>query len=120
MHNFRELIVWKKNRALVKEVYSVTSNFPNSEIYGLTNQMRRASVSIPSNIAEGSGHKSSKEFCRYLEIANSSSLELETQFYLSFDLEYITEKELDHFIERIHEIQKMIFSLEKNLDKGNV
>lgn len=120
MHNFREMIVWQKSRALVKEVYTITASYPQSEIYGLTNQMRRASVSIPSNIAESSGHKSSKEFKRYLEIANSSSLELETQFYLSFDLSFISEKDLEEFIGKIHEIQKMIFGFERNLDNGGV
>ncbi len=120
MHNFREMIVWQKSRDLVKDVYTITATYPQSEMYGLTNQMRRASVSIPSNIAEGSGHKSAKEFKRYLEIANSSSLELETQFYLSYDLSFISDDDLKVFINKIHEIQKMIFSFDKTLDNGDV
>ncbi len=115
MHNFRELKIWVKGRNLVKEVYEVTSSFPRSEIYGLTNQMRRASVSIPSNIAEGSGRKSTKDFCRFLEIAFSSALELETQFYLSYDLTFMTEEQLDYFLTKVHEIQKMISAFSDSL-----
>jgi len=73
MHNYRELKVWQKARELVKMIYDVTSKFPKVETYGLTNQIRRATVSIASNIAEGSGHSSKNEFCRFLEIAYSSS-----------------------------------------------
>jgi len=120
MHNFRELKVWQKGRELVKEVYTLTAGFPQSEIYGLTSQMRRAAVSIPSNIAEGSGRKSQKEFSRFLEIANSSSLELETQLYVSLDINFIKDEEFSHFIENIHEIQKMIYSLDKSIEKRNV
>jgi len=120
MHNFRELIVWQKCRMLVKDIYTLTASFPKSELYSLVNQMRRSAVSIPSNIAEGSGHKSAKEFCRYLEIANSSSLELETQVYLSFDLSFIHEREFESILKKIHEIQKMIFSLERKVQADKI
>ncbi len=115
MHNFRELKVWIKARLLVKNIYLLTSGFPKSEIYGLTDQMRRASISIPSNIAEGSGRKSNKEFKRFLEIAFGSALELETQIYLSFDINFIDENTLNDFLEFIHEIEKMIKGLENSL-----
>ncbi len=84
-------------------------------MHGLTNQMRRASVSIPSNIAEGSGRKSNKEFKRFLEIAYGSALELETQIYLSYDIQFIDENTLNKFLELIHEIEKMIKGLERSL-----
>jgi len=115
MHNFRELLVWKKARYLVKEIYLLTQKYPKSELHGLTNQMRRAAVSIPSNIAEGSGRKSNKDFKRFLEFAYGSALELETQIYLSFDLEFIDENTLNIFLKYIHEIQKIINGLDNSL-----
>ncbi|MBR8537140.1 four helix bundle protein [Carboxylicivirga sediminis] len=114
-HNFKELQIWKKGRALVKEIYQLTSEYPQSEIYGLVSQMRRASVSIPSNIAEGSGRKTSKEFSRFLEIAYSSSLELETQLYVSCDLSFISESKLDEYLFKIDEVQKMISSFDSKI-----
>jgi len=111
MHNYKDLKVWQKSRELVKIIYSVTTKFPKEETYGLTLQIRKASVSIASNIAEGSGHSSNKEFCRYLEIAYSSSCELDTQLLLSSDLTYINETELEDMSHRIMEIQKMLHGL---------
>nr|WP_321407052.1 four helix bundle protein [uncultured Carboxylicivirga sp.] len=111
-HNFKELQIWQKSRVLVKDIYKLTSDFPQSEVYGLVSQMRRASVSIPSNIAEGAGRKTNKEFSRFLEIAYSSALELETQLYLSFDLEFIIESVLEEFLAKIDELQKMISSFD--------
>ena len=118
-HNFKELQIWQKSRVLVKDVYKLTSDFPQSEIYGLTSQMRRATVSIPSNIAEGSGRKTNKEFSRFLEIAYSSALELETQLYLSFDLEFIIESVLEEFLVKIDELQKMISSFDTKVLSEN-
>ena len=82
-HNFKELLVWKKSIDLVKSVYQLTSSLPTEEKFGLISQMNRSSVSIPSNIAEGSGRTSSKEFLYFLNIAISSSYELETQLIIS-------------------------------------
>ncbi|MBU3660082.1 MAG: four helix bundle protein [Flavobacteriales bacterium] len=82
-HNFREIKIWQEALVLVKEVYAFTSNLPKEEKYGITSQINRSAVSIPSNIAEGSGRTSNKEFIRFLEIAISSSYELETQLILS-------------------------------------
>ncbi|MFI5237834.1 MAG: four helix bundle protein [Ignavibacteriales bacterium] len=78
MHNYKELKVWQKARELVKFVYQLTQKYPKEEIYSLTSQIRRSVISIPSNIAEGAGHSSKKEFSRYLGIAYASSCELET------------------------------------------
>lgn len=119
MHNYKELFVWQKGRELVKYIYHLTRKFPKEEIYGLTSQIRRSSVSIPSNIAEGSGHFSNKEFSRFLEIAYASSCELDTQIILSFDLEFIPEEELNEFTSKIVEIQKMLTGLIKSLENKN-
>ena len=115
MHNFRNLDVWKKSIQLNKIVYLTTGKFPNSEIYGLTSQMRRCSVSISSNIAEGSSRKSNKDFIRFLEISLGSAFELETQFVVAREIEFINETILIEFSELITEIQKKIFRLIESL-----
>ncbi|TLX77757.1 four helix bundle protein [Labilibacter sediminis] len=118
MHNFRELKIWQKGRLLVKEVYDLTKQLPNEETFGLTSQIRRASVSIPSNIAEGAGRGSDKDFNRFLDIAYGSCFELETQLILCVDLKYISELEFEPVQIKIQEIQKMIFAL-KSKCKSN-
>lgn len=102
--------------ALVTEVYQVTVNFPDKERYGLVSQINRAAVSIPSNIAEGAGRNSTKEFIQFLSIANASSYELETQLILSKNLNYIDEKSLNLLLQEIDELQKMNYSLQKSLN----
>jgi four helix bundle protein len=116
IHNFRELKTWKKSRLLVKEVYLITKQFPKEELYGLISQMRRAVVSIPSNIAEGCGRQTNPQLSQFLDIAHGSSCELETQIYLSFDLNYIEEAEMNILLEKINEIQKMIISFKNSLN----
>jgi len=86
MHNFKELKIWQKSRILVKEIYSITEKLPVKEQYGIISQIQRASISIPSNIAEGSGRSGIKDFNRFLEIALGSSFELETLIIISNDL----------------------------------
>lgn len=115
MHNYKELKVWQKGRELVKFIYELTKILPKEEIYSLTSQIRRAVISIPSNIAEGAGHFSDKEFSRFLEIAYASSCELDTQIILALDLEYIDQKLLNDSAVFIEEIQKMLFGLIKTL-----
>jgi four helix bundle protein len=95
MHNYQELKIWQEGRKLVKSIYLMTANFPKEEIYGLTSQIRRAAISIPSNIAEGTGRNSDKEFQRFLDYAMGSLFELETQIILSHDLNYITLEEFE-------------------------
>src|SRR5690349_23297954 len=92
-HKYRELIVWQRAIELAREVYSATRQFPKEEIYGLTSQMRRAAVSVPSNIAEGQGRLTKGEFCHFLGQARGSLLELETQLAIALDLKMITEIE---------------------------
>ena len=114
-HNFKELKVWQKSRVFVKNLFVLTKQFPNDERFELVSQMRRAAISIPSNIAEGSGRNSNKDFRRFLSIAISSAYELETQLIISFDLGYILENEFHRLSEDIHEIQKMKFGFKKSL-----
>ena len=90
MYNFRELKIWQKSRELVKKVYLTSKDFPVEEQYLLSYQIRRYSVSIPSNVAEGSGRDTDKHFCRFLDIANSSAFELETQILLTQNPGYIS------------------------------
>ena len=87
--NYRNLIAWQKAKRLALDIYRCTRKFPRNEIYGLSSQMRRAAVSVPSNIAEGKGRYSQKEFVQFLYHARGSLLELETQLSIARDLEYI-------------------------------
>ena len=116
MHKFRELIIWQKSRELVRNVYHITLKFPKEEMYSLTSQIRRCAISIPSNIAEGSGRKTIDDFSRFLDIANGSAFELETQLILASDLNYLNSDELDSIIKDVHEIEKMIYSFKKKLN----
>lgn len=106
--NYTELDVWKYSRELVKLVYELTRSFPNDELYGLTNQIRRCVISVPSNIAEGVGRQSNKETIHFLFIAKGSLNEVETQLYLSFDLGYISEEELKNILEKVISNKKLI------------
>lgn len=92
--NHKDLEVWKKGMDLVESVYKLTSDFPDTEKFGLTNQMRRAVVSIPSNIAEGAGRKSDKELIQFVHIALGSLAEVETQYLISMRLQYIVKNEI--------------------------
>ncbi|MCK5457329.1 MAG: four helix bundle protein [Melioribacteraceae bacterium] len=114
-HNFKNLKIWQESMKLVSETYELTRKFPDFEKFGLVSQMNRCSVSIPSNIAEGAGRNSEKDFNRFLDIANGSTFELETQIILSFDLEYITEAEMNTILNQIEEVQKMIYGLKNKL-----
>jgi len=115
MHNYKELIVWQKARTLVKEVYLLTQAFPEVEKFGLTIQLRRAAVSISSNIAEGAGRSSATDFMRFLDIANGSSFEVETQIFLCYDLGYINEDTLNRILPMVQDVQKLVFNFKKHL-----
>ena len=112
MHNFREMIIWKESLKLVRMVYEHTSTFPNEEKYGLRSQINRAAVSIPSNIAEGSGRTTNKDFNHFLNIAMSSSYELETQLILAHD---IYKTEISELINKLNELQRMMGGFRKTL-----
>ena len=117
MHNFKELIVWKKSRELVKDVYLLIKDFPIEERYCLISQMHRCVISIPSNIAEGSGRNSEIDFSRFMDISYGSACELETQIILAFDLGYIEELQMNEINNKINEIQKMIYVFQQNILK---
>lgn len=106
--NYTELDVWKYSRELVKLVYKLTKSYPQEELYGLTNQIRRSVISVPSNIAEGVGRQSNKETIHFLFIAKGSLNEVETQLYLSFDLGYISEEELKNILEKVISNKKLL------------
>jgi len=119
-HNFRELKIWKKSMELAEKLYGVTSEFPKEEQFGLTSQIRRAAVSIPSNIAEGAGRNTKKYFLQFLGIALGSGNELATQIMLSKRLGYINHDVETDLIADINEIQKMNFSFQKMLSSETV
>jgi len=112
---YRELTVWQKAMVLVEEVYKLTETFPQSEQYGLTNQLRRAAVSIPSNIAEGNSRNSLQEYARFLSIARGSKSEVETQLEIGVRLNYISPDQTEHALELCSEIGKMLNRLIKKL-----
>jgi len=111
MKTHKELLVWQKSMDLSVFVYKITNAFPKEELYGITNQMRRASVSIPSNIAEGHGRFSDKEFVRFLFISLGSASELETQINLSLRLEFLSEDNYKILNEMVQEVLKMLVAL---------
>jgi four helix bundle protein len=108
-NSYRDLIVWQKSMLLAKDIYLLTQNFPKNEMYGLTSQVRRCAISIPSNIAEGRGRNSDKEFIRFLQIALGSIYELQTQLELAFELNYVSD--INNLINSSIEIEKMLNSL---------
>jgi four helix bundle protein len=115
VHNLKELKIWNKAIDLTVDVYKATASFPSEEKYGLISQSRRAAVSIPSNIAEGAGRNSNKEFANFLGIANGSSYELQTQLVISNKLELLKDDLLDNLLQQIDELQKMNFAFQKRL-----
>ena len=114
--NYKELKVWQKSYQLCLEVYRVTKGFPKEELYGLTSQMRRAAMSIPCNIAEGYGRKTTPEYIRFLYIAYGSTCELETQMVLAGDLGYIKNDRIFELQSNIGEVERMLKALIKSLE----
>lgn len=115
---YKDLIVWQKSIDLVKEVYVLTSKLPTRENYVLADQMRRAAISIPSNIAEGSGRSTRSEYKRFIEIARGSLYELQTQLYIAHELKYFDSDEIDKANYLLSEIGKMLNTLVKKLSTG--
>lgn len=115
--SYKELIVWKKGIELVTEIYKYTRQFPKEELYGLAAQMRRAAISIPSNIAEGQQRKNTKEFLQFLRISYGSAAELETQLIISINLYPGLNSE--GLADAIWEIQKMLYAIIRKLDTSH-
>ncbi|WP_046759023.1 four helix bundle protein [Kordia jejudonensis] len=117
MHRFKELHVWKSSRIFCKSMYELTANFPDHEKFGLTSQLRRASISIASNIAEGASRRSNKDFYRFLEIAIGSAFEIETQLLIASDLNFLKEDESKRILNELEAIMKMLSKLMMSLKK---
>ena len=112
---YRDLVVWQKSMALVTEIYKATKSFPKDEIYSLISQMRRCAISIPSNIAEGFGRKSTNDYIRFLNITMGSLYELQTQLEISLNLRYTNEEIFNRFFELSREIERMLGSMIKKI-----
>jgi four helix bundle protein len=123
-NDHHDLIVWKRSIKLVKAIYSLTKKFPKEELYALTNQIRRASVSVPSNLAEGHAMKTTTHYIKFIYIARGSLAELETQLIISRELDYITTEEFKPIHGEITNLSrmltKMIGSLNKKMELNNV
>ena len=113
MRDFKKIQVWERAHRFTLDIYKITSTFPKEELYGLTSQMRRAAVSIPSNIAEGSGRDTQAELARFVHIASGSTSELEYQLLLAHDLGYINSNHYPKLDTEINEIKRMLKGFEK-------
>ena len=113
--NYRDLTVWQKAMELVEMIYRLTSAFPKEELYGLTNQLRRSAVSIPSNIAEGHARKSRAEYLNFLSIAQGSRAEVETQVLIAVRLKYLKATEAEPALSLLNEINRMISTIKQRL-----
>jgi four helix bundle protein len=113
--NYRDLIIWQKGIALVKEIYLLTQRFPQTEIYGLANQIRRAAVSIPSNIAEGQSRQHTGEFRQFLHVALGSLAEVDTQLVIAKELSYLPPEDMTTAEQLTFELRKMIHTLIRKL-----
>lgn len=108
LKSYKELIVWQKAIQLVKEIFILTDKFPRSELYGIIAQIRRAAISIPSNIAEGYGRKSSKEYGQFYSIAYGSALELETQIIIAKELRFAKDEDFEKVNQLLEEVLRML------------
>ncbi len=116
-HNFKDLLIWQNAMEIAPLSYRLTNSFPKEEKFGLVSQIQRCAVSIASNIAEGSGRVSKKEFQHFISIAMGSCFELETQFLLAYKFNYISDEQLQNFSEKIATLQKMTFGFYNSLEK---
>jgi len=107
-HNFKELVVWQKAMDIVDDIYLITTNFPREEQFGLTHQLRKSAVSIPSNIAEGCGRGTNPQLVHFLDVSQGSSFELETQVHVAIRQKFCKSYAMDPVLLKISEVQKMI------------
>ena len=118
VRNYRELIAWQRAMDLVEAVYTATRRFPQDELYGLTSQLRRAVVSVPSNIAEGQGRTTTKEFLHHLSIAHGSLREVETQVLIAQRLAYLSEGETEPVLALAGEVGRLVNGLANSLPRA--
>lgn len=118
LKSYKELIVWQKSIQLVKAIFILTEKFPKSELYGIISQIRRASIAIPSNIAEGYGRKSAKEYAQFYSIAYGSALELETQIIIANELGFAKNEDFDKVNLLLEEVLKMLNSMTTKMKLG--
>ncbi|MFB9110862.1 four helix bundle protein [Flavobacterium gyeonganense] len=119
MSDFRKLLIWQKSMSLVTKIYYSTNNFPKEEIFGLTSQIRRSSISIPSNIAEGSGRESDKDLLRFLNISVGSLFEMQTQLEIAKNISYLKEDDFNNLYEDSREVERMLVSIIKKIKYRN-
>lgn len=119
MQDFTKLKVWQKAHTFAINLYEISSTFPSEEKFGLTNQIRRASVSIESNLAEGAGRSTNKDFSRFLYIAQGSAFEVKCQVLIAKDLGYIDNNKSELLMDKINEVSRMITSLNQKLKTNN-
>ncbi|HSS96374.1 MAG TPA: four helix bundle protein [Terriglobales bacterium] len=116
-HRYQDLIVWQKAKSLATDVYRTTEVLPRTEIYGLTSQIRRAAISVASNIAEGQGRLTKGEFRHFLGQARGSLLEMETQFAIAVDLHMLSERDFKILLERFTDVRRLLNGLINSLEK---
>jgi four helix bundle protein len=117
MQDYKKIQIWQRSLELSIKMYTLTKNFPHEEIYGLTSQIRRASTSVPLNIAEGAGRKSSKDFANFLSIANGSLNELATLIEISRRIDLLKEYDTNYILTEIEDLKKMLYSFINSLKK---
>lgn len=117
LKNYKELIVWQKAYQLCLEIYKITKKFPKSELFGLSYDLKRTVISVPSNIAEGYGRQTTKEYIRFLYISYGSYCELETKILLTGDLDYISKEEKQRLLSLGQEVERMLKALINSLEK---
>ena len=115
MHKYRELEIWKRAIDLTVDIYSLSKNFPDDEKFGLTSQIKRAAVSVPSNIAEGAGRNSNKEFNQFLGISTGSIFEVETQLIIAERLNFLSSNQVEEVLDKSNELVRMTKSLKNKL-----
>lgn len=116
-NSYEHLKIWQEGIILSSDIYLITKNFPKEEVYGLISQLRRAVISIPTNIAEGSGRSSSKDFSKFVEIAIGSLNEVESLLIISNKLGYVKNSELESYIEKIKNLGNSLGSFRRYLNK---
>mgnify|MGYP003609459691 FL=1 len=117
MHNIKKLKIWNDSIDLCVDVYQALANMPNDERYGLSSQIKRSAVSIPSNIAEGAGRDTNSQFSNFLNIAYGSSYELQTQLIISERLNFISSEVNESLLNKLNEVQKMVYVFKENINK---